>query len=432
MLLIYIFKSTARSEYVFEFIFKEQIDISYSVTNDLSDFEDFQGLKINYSNQRLSSGFFINNAGVLPDDSLKKIEVPLAEKQGKKVLFPSNDCDLGFDLFSATFYMLSRYEEYLPFTEDEHGRFPYSESIAYKNDFLETPIIDEGIETLCTLAGIPSKNKKFEAILTYDIDVAYKYLGRDFSRTVGSCLKDLLKLDIKTVWSRLQVLSNFKKDPWDVYNGLRKQLGDHSVKSIFFFLLGDRLGNDRNLDPENQIMQNLVHEISSFTEIGIHPSYASNKSKTKLFGEKERLEFITGKKVTKSRQHYLKLIFPKTYFNLIEAGIVRDYSMGFPDRAGFRAGTCKPFNFYDLKNEAVMKLKIFPITCMEATFIYYEKLPPEKALLKILSLMKTVEHYGGIFISIWHNENLSESGPGKPWKKVHDQMLRQVKSYLKK
>jgi hypothetical protein len=65
----------------------------------------------------------------------------------------------------------------------------------------------------------------------------------------------------------------------------------------------------------------------------------------------------------------------------LEAGITEEYSMAFPEAPGFRAGTCKPFYFYDLKNEKVTDLKIFPVTCMDATFVYYLKQSPEKSFM---------------------------------------------------
>ena len=50
-----------------------------------------------------------------------------------------------FDPFAATFYMLSRYEEYLPYKKDRFSRFPASESLAFKNNFLKKPVVDKWI-----------------------------------------------------------------------------------------------------------------------------------------------------------------------------------------------------------------------------------------------------------------------------------------------
>lgn len=431
MILIYLNKHTARSEFVFEFIFKEQLGIGFKITKDIHEFEDFKFTKINYSTHRLKSGFFIRNTGFLEDDSLKKVVVNIGEVKGITVLFPSEDCDLGFDLFAGTFYMLSRYEEYLPFTEDKYGRFKAEDSLSYQNGFLEVPIIDAGIILLEKALNITSVASKFQAILTYDIDVAYKFQGRNFKRNLGSTAKDFLKPDFKNILQRVAVFLKIKKDPWDIYMELNEDLSKNNLESIFFFLLGEKSAYDRNLDYNSSAMIRLIKEISHFSETGIHPSFASNKNKSKIAAEKKRLEFITGTKIQKSRQHFLKLQFPKTYLNLIEAGITEDYSMGFPDCAGFRAGTCKPFYFYDLKNEVLTNLRIFPITCMEVTFMNYEKLSPEVAFEKIVRLMQTVYNYKGTFMSIWHNENLSSSGKNYEWKNVHERMIQQLISYLK-
>jgi hypothetical protein len=101
--------------------------------------------------------------------------------------------------------------------------------------------------------------------------------------------------------------------------------------------------------------------------------------------------------------------------------------MGFADEPGFRAGTCKPFYFYDLKNEKATSLKIFPVTCMDATFIYYLEKSAEKSLLQILNLLKEVKKVNGTFIPIFHNEIIAE----KSWNLVHQRTIQQIKSYLK-
>ena len=432
MILIYLKKHTARSEYVFEFIFKEQFGMVYKVTDEVQEFANYTGAKINYSTRRLESGFYVHNTGLLQDDSLKRVEVIIEERENIKVLFPSDDCDLGFDLFAGTFYMLSRYEEYLPFTEDEFGRFKAEDSLAFKNGFLEIPIIDAGIKLLAERMELGRSLAKFKAVMTYDIDVAYKFKGRNFERNLGSTVKDILKLDLRNLLQRVKTFLKLAKDPWDVYDALVKFLSSHQLDSVFFFLVGNNSEYDRNLDYNTPAMKTLIRKINESTEIGIHPSFSSNKSLKKMLSEKERLEFIIGKKIQKSRQHYLKIRFPNTYLNLVKAGITEDYSMGFPEKTGFRAGTCKPFYFYDLKNEVITNLKIYPVTCMEATFLYYEKISPENAMKKILDLMKTVHTYSGTFVPIWHNENLTSIGKNKFWKKVHDQMLRQVQTYLNK
>ena len=424
MLLIYLPTVTPRSEYIFELIFRQHFGINYHTTSDTIAFEKHAEEKINYSDQRLHEEFFIKPSNLLSDDSVKIFDIPVSEKHQTKILFPNDECDLGFDIFSAIFYMVSRYEEYLPFIPDEYGRFKASDSLACRNDFLQIPVVDIWINQLKSILekrfpSLEIKTAFFNAMVTYDIDVAYKYKGRSFLRTAGASIKDILKLDFNNFSKRIQTLFNLKDDPWNVYDYLSETVGHHQLNAVFFFLLGDASQNDRNLNYKNPAMKRLVRKVSGFSEIGIHPSFLSSSNPEKFVIEKQRLEKISGKVITKSRQHFLKFKLPDTYLHLISAGIMEDYSMGYAEMAGFRAGACKPFYFYDLKNEATTPLRIFPVSCMEGSFLKTNL--PAEALQKIVQLVDEVKKVNGTFISVWHNHTVSEDYT--EWKKVHDKMV---------
>jgi hypothetical protein len=223
-----------------------------------------------------------------------------------------------------------------------------------------------------------------------------------------------------------------QKDPWDVYDNLKETIIKNSLEAVFFFLVADKTKHDRNLSYKNSLMKSLIQKIESFSKIGIHPSFTTSDFPEKISTEKERLENLSGEKIIKSRQHYLKFKLPDTYNSLLSAGIKEDYSMGFPEVSGFRAGTCKPFYVYDLKNEKITDLKILPVTCMDATFIYYSKKSPEKSLLEILNLLKETKKVEGTFIPIFHNEYLGKNRDNKKWRMVHDKTIMQINAYLKK
>ena len=436
MLLIYLPAVSSRSEYIFELIFKNELGLDYRVTTDLQILEAHQQEKINYSRSRNNDEFFIQASPLLFEDFIKKPDVIVEEKYQTKVLFPNDaSCDMGFDIFSAIFFMVSRYEEYLPFTPDRYGRFKATDTLAYKNNFLQIPVVDTWINLFKSILqkkfpDIKLFSPYFKAIVTYDIDVAYKFKGRSFKRIAGATIKDLLNFKFKNMYSRIQTLTNNRKDPWDVYDYLQDTIVRSNLDSIFFFLLSDGTIHDRNLNYKNPIVKKLIDTIKSFSEIGIHPSYATSSFPEKLVMEKKRLEKLSGKAIYKSRQHYLKLILPVTYNSLIKAGITEDYSMGFTTLPGFRAGTCKPFYFYDLENEKPTVLKIYPITFMEGAFIDYQALLPSQALQDIFNLIEAVKNVNGTFISIWHNHTVSETNKYKDWKNVHDEMIQKISLYV--
>jgi hypothetical protein len=90
---------------------------------------------------------------LLFEENLKKIPV-VVEKSEKFIHTFFNlkfDTDkfveppkqhLPFDIFSASFYLLSRYEEYINPHYDLHNRFKAEESLAFKNGFLQIPLVD--------------------------------------------------------------------------------------------------------------------------------------------------------------------------------------------------------------------------------------------------------------------------------------------------
>jgi hypothetical protein len=431
MLLIYLPNITPRSKYIFEVIFKNEFNINYEVTDDVQIFKNYQEEKINYSQNRFNNEFFVYSNTLLSENSLQKIDVALGEINQTTVLFfNDNLCDLGFDVFAAAFYMLCRYEEYLPFTPDSYGRFKATDSLAYKNNFLQIPVVDNWMEQLKNAlqkkyVSLIIQSSKFDTILTYDIDVAYKFKGRNFVRNIGSSFKDLINLNLKNIQQRIQTLLNKNKDPWDVYDYLKQTIIQNNFSSVFFFLVGDNSKYDRNLDHKNPVIKSFIDAIKVFSKIGVHPSFASAVFTKKIVQEKERLEEIVNKKITKSRQHYLKFLLPTTYNALIEAGITEDYSMCFPDMRGFRAGTSKPFYFYDVKNEKATALKIFPAAFMDGSYIYLHILK-ENVLQEIYNLIDEVKKVNGTFISIWHNHTVSETNEFQAWRNIHDQMIENI------
>ena len=188
-------------------------------------------------------------------------------------------------------------------------------------------------------------------------------------------------------------------------------------------MLGEYGLNDKNIPVKNKDFQSLIKSIADYCEVGIHPSYASNKDIKTLTKEIKRLQGITHRNTTKSRQHFLKLNIPSTFRNLIDNDITADYTMGYAEKSGFRASICSPYYFYDLDVERVTKLQIIPFAVMEATYQYYTKSTPDEAIQQITTLINKVKEVNGTFISVWHNESLCDEGIWKGWKIVYEKML---------
>ena len=282
------------------------------------------------------------------------------------LIFKNENTEIPFDIFAATFYLISRYEEYLPHVKDQFERFPASESLAYQHKFLDKPMIDIWVYKFRDLLlshfegfkeELHNKKRKFNYISTIDIDNAYQFKHKGFTRSVGGILKDLSQFNIRNVWLRFMVVFGIRRDPFDMYKRLLFMKKKYKVKTIFFFLLGDYSTYDKNISPGNTNYKLLIKNIADYAEVGIHPSYFSMKNELKTKKEKGILQSIVNFPITRSRQHYLRIELPETYQNLVDLEIKEEYSMGYASHYGFRAGTCTPFYFYDLDFE-IQKLEL--------------------------------------------------------------------------
>jgi hypothetical protein len=192
--------------------------------------------------------------------------------------------------------------------------------------------------------------------------------------------------------------------------------------------LGDYAKYDTTIAWNDPRHQALILELSERSNVGLHPSYASNVSDEKLMHEIDRIQNITAKSVHESRQHFLKLNLPKTYRRMIEQGFEKDYTMGYADDFGFRAGTAHEHAFFDLlANQAFPNYRIVPFAYMDGTLLEYKKLSIAQSETVVEELVQEVKKYGGVFCFIWHNETLAEAGKWKGWKKVFEYTLKQFR-----
>ena len=120
----------------------------------------------------------------------------------------------------------------------------------------------------------------FRYIPTYDIDIAYSYLHKGFTRNAGGFLSQILKGKWSLVIERIQVLLRKKGDPFDCYDWLNELHKQHGLNPIYFFLLAQKnMGCDKNILPENPAMIRLIKAHSEKYELGIHPSWSSRRSR---------------------------------------------------------------------------------------------------------------------------------------------------------
>ena len=423
-MLIFVEKVNERLTYAFDFIFKER-DLSYVFTSSESEFEKSLRPKFNYSKKNIANTASITPSKMLFDDGVENYTL-------NRSLFNEEEClsiNGVSDPVASIFYILTRYEEYDSSFKDKHGRHIGKKSVLYRFGWHEKAMCDRWSENilwfLSAHTSFTFEKKKYrpQIIPTFDIDKAYAYKHKGIIRNVLGYFKDLYATDTIRTKERSMVLSGSKKDPFDNYDKIFEiQSRGFDVK--LFWMLGNYGKYDKNISHKNRRHRRLIRKMDTIASIGIHPSYRSNSNEFNIHNEIERLQSIIKKHVRSSRQHYLMLFLPKTYQQLIEQEIEDDYSMGYADIIGFRAGTARSFHWFDLTTNKKTSLVIHPFCYMDGSLNEYLELSTNEAEERIAQLYLEIQNYGGQFIFLWHNDTISDYGHWAGWSKVLEFSLR--------
>ncbi|MEO5911154.1 MAG: polysaccharide deacetylase family protein [Pelobium sp.] len=411
-LLIYAPRFNSRIDYAFRHIFENILGVSIAFTKNKEEFLQFEDAKIVYSIEDETRGLNFKAHPFIFEQNIKAQNLAFADWEELKIPFPVNHSVFTFDVFAATFYLLSRYEEYVIKERDEQNRFEGKSSLAFQSGFLTRPMIDEWTYMIADqikkeFPDFRISPRKFHFQPTLNIDQPYFYLTDAY-----------FKQKVKKIKHQL------KTDPFDIY----EQVGiwDHQfgLNTLYFFLVGNQHENDVAPSSENELFKELIKKVAEQHPVGIHLSYFSNSNPSEMRKERNLLIKMSQRKISLSRQNYLMLSFPKTYRDLIFSGIKEDYTLAYADLPGFRASTCTPFHWYDLEKESITDLLIHPIAFMDQTLKKYMRLDPDEAIQLVSTLIENVKKVNGTFISIWSNDSVSDFGIWKEWKTVYLEMLK--------
>ena len=333
------------------------------------------------------------------------------------------------DYLAMIFFSLSRYEEYGDVTSDQHDRFPASASHAFQHAYLHLPVVnlwarELGASIRETFSELPNPVlPAFEFIPTYDIDLLWAWQHRGL-RGIGAGGRDLVQGHFLRAWQRFVTPKH--QDPYQSLGFLEElHLASNGLSPIYFWLLADSTDRrDPNPYPSPPEQREWIQRLAARYTVGIHPSYRSSDQPELFRIEAERLAKITGAAVRHSRQHFLRFRMPETFRQLRLAGITHDYSMGYADAVGWRAGTNFAFSWYDLELEEATSLMIHPFAAMDVTLKNYLHLDPAEAEKTVLALAKGVQPFGGPFMLLWHNTSFAEIYGWQGWREMYADLVR--------
>lgn len=428
MILIYTEKLSPRFIYIVHHIFEQMLGAKIRITTDLEEFVKSNEAKVSYAKNRIGNEFFIKNFGLLFEKGVNDTEILMDYWDEIPCFFLSKKGSLPFDILSASFYLLSRYEEYLPHFQDKDGNFLASDSLAYKHNFLEKPIVDIWVckMKMLLLEKYPDLHltpRKYYHTSVIEVSRAYKYKCKGFIRLVLRSFFDFFSFQWNKIKERIKVISGFEKDPYDLYQELIQFHKNENIRSVFFFLLANYSSKDRGVSLNNLKYKSLIKYVADYGIVSVLSSYESVESIKKLREERQRMINIINRPVKRFRAGYNRSFIPEVYRRLAEAEYREDFTMGYVKHLGFRAGTCTPFYFYDVGFE--VQLPVLINSFYFHSQLLYEK-NSEDILPKIKQIAAQIKQVNGEAITIFDNRFFSKNNVKSPFKiyKKIQKMLR--------
>ncbi|MDC6366563.1 MULTISPECIES: polysaccharide deacetylase family protein [Flavobacteriaceae] len=427
MLLIFTHKITNRLTYTARQIFEKILGVEVVFTTKVEDFIKHSGPKMTYSKQPLQNEFFIRSNDLLFEQGINDIEIKMGDWEGTPCFFATSEkSSIPYDVFSASFYLLSRYEEYLPHVKDSVGRFPVKESVAYQHKFLELPVVDLWAYKLLYILkqrfpdfAHDSKAYNFTSII--NVTTSHRYAMRGLTRSLGGFFVDLGQFNFKSVANRISVLSRFKKDPYDNFDKLIEVHKKFPIKSMFFFQFAKHSAHDKNISINNNKFRYLIKSVADYSIVSLSTSFMSSTDKLALREEKKQLSNLINRPINYSRLRYNRVSVPITYRNLVETEFTDDFSMGYTHEIGFRAGTCTPFYFYDINMEVRQPLKVHPFAVHDYALLNCKR--KDEVFEKMDKVYRLVKEVNGSLVTIFSNELLG-SNHKLNWMELYQSFLR--------
>ena len=432
-LLVHVPKITDRVAYTFDLLLGDLLGLGFELTTDAECFKSAEGPKMHYGSERLCDAPFQKSVNLLFERHINEQDTKSVDFETVKGLFPvyGKDLLLPFDVFAAAFYLVSRYEEYLPQVRDKYGRFQAESTWMFENGLLQKPLVNIWVLALgkrlqAVFPELPVKTRKFTFIPTYDVDAAWAYKHKGVYRTLGAYIRDLAAHNYDQIRERHEVLRGKRKDPFDSFEFQFELQKEFKIKPIYFILCGEYDTNDKNISIRKAAFQSLIKTLGDHADVGIHPSFSSYLDIAKMRKEIDSLSEVLHRPLTKSRQHFLRMNLPRSYQKLIELDISDDYTMGFASQAGFRAGIADTFRFYDLENDMVTNLRVHPFALMDGTMRDYLNLDVDSSLELAKQLVDEVKAVGGTFIYLTHNETLGGEKRWEGWPEMYRHLLEYI------
>lgn len=358
---------------MFRQLFVRILEIPISFTSSLDAFVAFSGPKFSYAPHPLGQEFHVYASGFLAEQGISYQELKKGEWRGLQVLFAHNNSSrIPFDIFAASFYCLSRYEEYLPHLKDEDNRYPAVASWLTSADCLETPLVDAWAaaflkELQREFPDLTLSEKEIDSPIRpfFAITSPFKYLYKPSLTKLGQWLQSVWHLNLWDALEQCLVELRLLRDPFDTYDQMIPVLSKGKVKPAFYFLFAQKPYEGIATAIYNTKLQALIKGVSDDLPVSVLLSHHAHQGAEELAYELNNVKQLIHRPILRARFHRGIRTLAEGYAKLLEQEVHHDLSMGYEEEIGYRASTAVPFYYYDLENEYQTPLLLHPIVATE-------------------------------------------------------------------
>ncbi|MFM1807875.1 MAG: hypothetical protein RLZZ242_600 [Bacteroidota bacterium] len=414
MILIYTHKITPRLRFVIRHLFRRIMGATYEITDSVDAFVKHAGPKLTYAKQPLQSEFFIRANSLLFERNIEPQDIYWKNWDDVPCFFEVDArSTIPFDVFAASFFLLSRYEEYLPHQKDEWGRFRAIESVlSDRQEAMKRPLVDLWALKLKHVIqeAFPDtvfNERAYEVKVVLPVVASHKFKFRSLSRHVFESAVDLVQLKFGEVKDRLTTLVFFRTDPFDHYLETKAKLDERQVELLLFFQFSRYDMKDRNVSWSKSKFGFFLKHMNDYLEIGYCRSRFALDEPEVFKSEFRKLQQLLHRPIRRTVMANNRILLPNAYQELVQEEVQEDYSMGYTDVIGFRAGTCTPFPFYDLGLEIEQPLRVYPV-CVSHTSL--ERFDKETIASQLSQLAAQVRAVQGTLCAQFSNEYIERIG----------------------
>lgn len=392
---------TPRIKYIFNFMFKDILKVEVEFTGNSQHFLNSVQAKISYGDAPIADELFFKSSPLLFSNKLEEFKIKTIPFGEYEVPFPVENSILPFDVFAASFFIVSRYEEYLHHQKTDED-FTANKSYQFKWKVLQRPVIDEWALILRNIIQTRYPQVKFNE----KHFVQQHTINFNIPASIPTGLLKKAKFFINTFSSKE---NNFISAKFDRLTGLEVQTEDvlpeiairlakKNISPVYFVAFSNI--------PDDYISTDNVSQVLKNGSVGLlRPCSGDQQKISNIKAGFSKLKKILPEQINLYSQQLEVLKFPICYLNLLNSSVISDYSMGYAETPGFRAGTCTPFSWYDLQLEKVTPLNVKSYCLTDSALKQLNSMEAREVIERLVSSVKFVN---GTFISSWQLRSLSK------------------------